>query len=278
MIKFRLLLGIYLLWIPHLSANNLAPVLVEGRAEFGPETPEAIACKRAVSNAKTQAMREVFGEVVGQKSVLACDRNVVNSSGNDCELFENTWSLLNTNGFIKEVFELNRKIERIKGRSVCYVSAEITIEAFDGKPDVAFETQITVTQGFNLRLDDHPVFAVQSNAPAYHYVYFWAPYVDSLNYYRLFPNTFDDQSEKKKRLTIPSNEALKAYEFEVTLPEGMDYSHEYLILISSKTRLEAPPEKITETNFFRWLKGFKRNQWTQSKFNYRVLGDSSWQT
>lgn len=260
-------------------AKELPPLLVDGYAEFGPDVSKSKACDRALSNAKQKALRQQYGEEVGQKSVLTCDENLQKQTGNDCELFENTWSLLNTNGYIKDIRQpQGPQITEQIGHSVCKVTAYITIEEYDGQPDFSFETTVKVAQGINLRLSDKPIIEIESNKPAFHYVYYWAPFVDADNYYQLFPNAYDTQKEKLKDLRIPTGQATKNYSFEVSLPEGVPYSHEYLIVVSSKKPLTTPPEKIKEVNFFRWLKSFDRKQWTQSTFNYRVLGDSAWQT
>jgi hypothetical protein len=260
-------------------AKELPPLLVDGYAEFGPEVSRSKACDKALSNAKQKALRQQYGEEVGQKSVLTCDENLQKQTGNDCELFENTWSLLNTNGYIKDIRQpQGPQITEQIGYSVCKVTAYITIEEYDGQPDFSFETTVKVAQGINLRLSDKPIIEIESNKPAFHYVYYWAPFVDADNYYQLFPNAYDTQKEKLKDLRIPTGQATKNYSFEVSLPEGVPYSHEYLIVVSSKKPLTTPPEKIKEVNFFRWLKSFDRKQWTQSTFNYRVLGESAWQT
>lgn len=260
-------------------AKELPPLLVDGYAEFGPEVSRSKACDRALSNAKQKALRQQYGEEVGQKSVLTCDENLQKQTGNDCELFENTWSLLNTNGYIKDIRQPEGpQITEQIGHSVCKVTAYITIEEYDGQPDFSFETTVKVAQGINLRLSDKPIIQIKSNKSAFHYVYYWAPFVDADNYYQLFPNAYDTQKEKLKDLRIPTGQATKNYSFEVSLPDGVPYSHEYLIVVSSKKPLTTPPEKIREVNFFRWLKSFDRKQWTQSTFNYRVLGDSAWQT
>jgi|GEM_PF-1334261 hypothetical protein len=275
----KLLTSVTLMAITTASvARELPPLLVDGRAEFGPDVSRSEACDRALSSAKQNAIRKQYGEDVGQKSVLTCDEKLEKQSGNNCELFENTWSLLNTNGFIKSFKKVDERIEEKIGLSVCKVTANVIIEEYEGSPDYSFETQLQVTQGTNLRLTDKPIIEIESNKPAFHYVYYWAPFVDADYYYQLFPNAYDVQSEKTKQLRIPTGQATKNYSFEVSLPENMSYSHEYLIVISSKQPLSSPPEKIKEVNFFRWLKSFNRKQWTQSTFNYRVLGDSAWQT
>jgi hypothetical protein len=277
----RLIFAVLLMTIPPATvARELPPLLVDGFAEFGPEVSRSKACDRALSNAKQRALRQQYGEEIGQKSVLTCDENLQKQTGNDCELFENTWSLLNANGYIKDIRlpEGGPKITEQSGYSVCKVTAYITIEEYDGQPDFSFETTVKVVQGINLRLSDKPIVEIESNKPAFHYVYYWAPFVDADNYYQLFPNAYDAQQEKRKQLRIPTGQATKNYSFEVSLPDGVPYSHEYLIVVSSKKPLTTPPEKIKEVNFFRWLKSFDRKQWTQSTFNYRVLGDSAWQT
>lgn len=259
-------------------AKELPPIMKTGRAEFGPEESQAKACDRALADAKQKVLREAFGEEIGQKSVLTCDQNIYQQTGNDCELFENTWSTINTNGFIKKIVEPEgRRITQETGFSVCLVTAYITLEEYDGQRDFAFETSISVSQGMNLRRSDKPIFEIESNQPAFHYVYYWAPFVKADQYEKLFPNPYDKQAEKVTHLRIPTGQATANYKIDVSLPDGMTYSHEYLILISSKQPLKSPPDKITEVNFFRWLNSFNREDWTQSTVNYRVLGDSAWQ-
>lgn len=274
MIKFTLQLTAILAAVV-VQAEELPPILIYGYAEFGPQLSRAEACDQALNDAKYAALRKQYGEEFGQNSVLACDDSIQLKTGNDCEIFESTWSLLNANGFIKEIRQVETpKITQKMGLSVCKVTAYITIEEYEGSPDLSFETRLKVSQGTNLRLTDKPVIEIESNKPAFHYVYHWAPFVDAEYYHKLFPNTFDKQSEQMNRLRIPTGNATQNYSFEVSLPEDTEFSHEYLILISSKTPINAPPDKIREATFFRWLKSFDRGQWTQSTFSYRVLGES----
>jgi hypothetical protein len=189
------LLSTYVLLIFSIEtvASELTPITASGVAEFGPETSQAVACEKAVANAKQNALRKQYGENVGQRSVLTCNPDLKKQTGNQCELFENTWSLLNTNGFIKNV-ELvgEQKIVRREGYSQCIVTAKISIEEYVGNPDYSFETTVRLEQGMNLDPSDKPVVEIKSNRPAYHYVYYWAPFVDSENYYQLFPNAYTD--------------------------------------------------------------------------------------
>ena len=90
--------------------------------------------KRQLSIAKQNALRKQYGEEVGQKSVLTCDEKLEKQSGNNCELFENTWSLLNTNGFIRSVKKVDEQVEDKIGMSVCKVTANVFIEEYEGVP------------------------------------------------------------------------------------------------------------------------------------------------
>ncbi len=270
---------VFLVLTTVVQAQSIQSVNVEGVAEFGPQISEAKACEKAGEDAKLRAMRRVLGEEFGRNSALTCDQNIQSRSGNDCELFERTWAMINPNGFIRGFQELDKKIERPEGRSICRISAQVTIEEFDGKPDLSFESTIQLKQGNTLRLSDRPIIEISSNREGYHYVYYWAPNVDRDHYYRLFPNMYDSQTKAVESITIPSVNATKRYDIEVSLPADLSYSHEYLIVVSFKRPLiDDPPERVSEPGFFRWLKNFDRNQWTQSKYNYRVLGDSAWQT
>lgn len=257
-------------------ADVTVTISSNGSQPFGPNETQTQACELALSKAKQNALKAHFGELIGQKSVIQCDDAIQSSTGNDCELFESTWSSINANGYVKNVSIESEEIsfsETLKART-CNVSALFEIEEFDGLPDYSFETTITIDNGRTLRTNDAPKIQVESNIPAFHYVYFWAPYDDKKNYYRLFPNKVDEQSRPQRNLSIPSDEAASEYELEVTLPEGLSFSNEYLLVYSSKQRIENAPEKITESGLFGWLRSIDRSVWTQDKISYRIIGDS----
>ena len=258
------------------SASPLVQKLGKGSQPFGPNETQTQACELAFSKAKQNALKAHFGELVSQQSVVQCDDVIQSKTGNDCELFESTWSSINANGYVRNVIDRDESItfsEAIQSR-VCKVSAVFEIEEFEGLPDSSFETEITLANGQTLRITDSPTIRIESNLPAFHYVYFWAPYEDKDNYYRLFPNAVDSQSTARKNLSIPSGESVSTYQFEVSLPAGLSFSNEYLVVYSSKERIENAPEKITEVGLYSWLQSIDRSLWTQDKINYRIIGDS----
>lgn len=261
----------------NVSAGPIVQQSGNGSQPFGPNETQTQACELAFSKAKQNALKAHFGELISQQSVVQCDDVIQSNTGNDCELFESTWSSINANGYVKNVTNKNESItfsEALKAR-LCEVSAIFEIEEFEGIPDYSFETEVSLTNGRTLRVTDSPRIRIESNFPAFHYVYFWAPYEDKNNYYRLFPNAIDQQSKAMKQLQIPSNEATKQYELEVSLPIGLSFSNEYLVVYSSKEQIPNAPEKITETGLFNWLQSINRTLWTQDKISYRIIGDST---
>jgi len=254
------------------SANTVVQVPGKGEYKCGPSETENKACELAESKAKQDALRTHFGELIGQKSLLECDAQSQRDTGNDCELFESTWSLLNSNGYIKGIGNKNQETDATA--RVCTFSATFEIEEFTGKPDAGFQTEIRLQNGSTLRETDSPIIIIESNQPAFHYVFFWAPYHDKEKYYRLFPNQVDKQHLAAEEMTIPSQYKSKKYDIEVSLPEKMSVSREYLILLSFKNRIDNSPESISEANLFQWLNEKDRSNWTQDKISYRIIGDS----
>ena len=92
-------------------------------------------------------------------------------------------------------------------------------------------------------------------------------------YYRLFPNAVDTQAQAQRNLDIPSSNAEKEYQLEVTLPKGFSMSSEYLILLSFKQSQSDVPESISESGFNNWLQTKPRELWKQDRISYRIIGE-----
>lgn len=256
-------------------ASPTVAISASGEHAYGPNETQAQACELAVSKAKKDALMKHFGQLIGQKSMLECDASIQKATGNDCELFESSWSLINSNGYIKGTnLQSTPYFSESQKANVCKVEGTVIIEEFTGKADASFQTNVALADGLTLRVGDKPQIRIKSNKAAYHYVFYWAPYHDRDNYYRVFPNAVDGQSTASQQLTIPSAERVKTYNLDVTLPEGLSISSEYLILLSFKEPLQDVPETISESGFFSWLQSFKRDLWTQDKMSYRIIGDS----
>ncbi len=273
--KFALNFMIWWLFFNKAFAISIVEISASGEHAWGPNETQAQACELAASKAKKDALMKHFGELVGQKSLLECDASIQKATGNDCELFESSWSLINSNGYIKGTdFQSTPYFSELQKAYICKVEGIVTIEEFAGKADASFQTKVALAGGLTLRVGDQPQIRIKSNKAAYHYVFYWAPYHDRDNYYRIFPNAIDRQSMASQQLTIPSAEAKTTYNIDVTLPKESNFSREYLILLSFKEPLQDVPETISESGFFSWLQSFRRDLWTQDKMSYRIIGDS----
>lgn len=274
--SFAVNILVFWLLLSNAFAASTFEITASGEQAYGPNETQAQACELAASKAKKNALIKQFGELIGQKSLLECDASIQKATGNDCELFESSWSLINSNGYIKGTKNFRQKpyFSEEQKSYVCRVEATFTIEEFVGKSDASFQSKVTLADGVTLREGDKPQIIITSNKAAYHYVFYWAPNHDRKNYHLLFPNTMDTQSVASQQLSIPSSERVKNYDIDVSLPQGANFSSEYLILLSFKEALDDVPETISEPGFFSWLQSFKRDQWTQDKMSYRIIGDS----
>jgi len=256
-------------------AGNVVTVPAQAIQTIDGDMSQNQACELALSQAKKNALTQHFGILTGQKTRLECDATIQKETGNDCELFESSWSLINSNGLIKQIknqqqiAELSLELET----RVCRVSADFIIEEFNGIPDASFETKLSIDEGRILTIRDTPNLSIASNRAAFHYVFFWAPYEDQETYFRLFPNVVDTQTNAQRNLKIPSANAEKKYQIEVTLPEGFNMSSEYLILLSFKEPQSDVPESISESGFNNWLQTKSRELWKQDRISYRIIGE-----
>lgn len=260
-----------------LSSFGVENQKVQGAGErsYGPNETQASACSIAEANAKRDALARHFGELIGQQTLVDCDSKSQKVTGNECELFESTWSLLNANGFIKGAENRREQIifsEELRA-NVCLVSATYLIEEFPGQIDPGFNVDIEIPAGNVLRAGEMPTFSVASSYPAHHAIFYWAPYVDEDNYYLLYPNELDQQVLPVKKIVVPSNNRTADYGFEATLPAGLPSSAEYLILVSFLDKPGVIPSKLSQGLFMAWLQAYDRSRWSKKKYSYRVIGE-----
>jgi hypothetical protein len=271
-------------------ASEMTMVEHTGIRKFGPDMTENEACQQAFEKAKQNALVSRYGEQRGSSTVLACDSVLQRTTGNDCEIYETTWSLIGTNGFIRDTTVIDQEIRDVRGARECRMQVRVSIQDFDGEPDPAFESKISLHRKvlertaarigrfsqeptINFKPGELAVIQISSSQKAYHYVFFWAPDVQKSSYQLLYPNDYDLQKEPTSQLTIPTTNASTEWDIEIQLESTIQYSHEYLMVVSTKDPIAQPPLAISEHGFYQWLSNQPRNEWTLAKYSYRVIGD-----
>lgn len=293
--KISIICGLLLL-TSHTRATENPAISVthstKGIARFGPETPESAACKKAMDQAKRNALRARYGEHRANSAILACGSFTQKETGNDCEFLETTWVTLGSDGFISDIRLTDEKVTEVSGAKICTVRADITVQDYRGKADRLFETEVKMhekklshikglekvykvspTPAYSFKPGDKVVVRVNSSIPSYHHIFSWAPQIDELNYYKIFPNQADSQKQAKKKIQIPSKDRKKNWfiEFE---PINITSSTEFLIVVSTKDRFQNIPERVSASGFYQWLNQYPREKWTLGKYTYRIVGDS----
>lgn len=294
-VKIFIICGLLLL-TPHTRATEKleisATYATTGTARFGPETSESAACRTAIDQAKRNALRDRYGEHRTNSAILACDSFTQKETGNDCEFLETTWVTLGSDGFIADIRVTDENVTEVSGAKICTVKADITIQDYRGKADRLFETEVkmhektlvnkkglkeiykvSATPDYSFKPRDKAVVNINSSIPSYHHVFYWAPQIDELNYYKIFPNQIDSQERAKKELQIPSEDRKQNWDIEFE-PINIDYSTEFLIVVSTKDRFHNIPERVSVSGFSQWLNQHPRDRWTLVKYTYRVVGDS----
>ena len=246
-----------------------------GERPFGPNETQSSACELAESLAKRDALARHFGEVVGQQTILDCNSSTQSATGHDCELFESTWSLISSDGFVKGNENRQQEINFSKAlkANVCAVTATFLIEEFVGAANPAFVVEINNKTGAILREGERAKLSIASSIPAYHVIYNWSPYIDQNNYYLIYPNDLDVHDVPVLNLTVPSDKRIADYFLEASLPPDLSSSSEYLILVSFLDKPRAVPAKLSQENFMAWLQSHERSRWSKKKYSYRVIGE-----
>ena len=245
-----------------------------------------------MDQAKRNALRDRYGEHRTSSAILACDSFTQKETGNDCDFLETTWVTLGSDGFISDIRLTDENVTEVRGAKICTVKADITIQDYRGKADRLFETEVKMhekilvnknglkkiykvspTPDYSFKPRDKAVVKINSSIPSYHYVFYWAPQIDELNYYKIFPNHIDSQKRAKTAIQIPSNNRIQDWDIEFK-PINIAYSTEFLIVVSTKDRFHNIPERVSASGFSQWLNQHPRERWTLVKYTYRIVGDS----
>ena len=273
-------------------ASTRATYQTTGSEKFGPETSESSACAKAMDKAKRNALLMRYGEHRSNSTILACDSLSQNITGNDCEFFETTWATSGSEGFIANAEILDEKVTQTGDAKRCTVNAKIVVQDYEGEADSLFETYVTVhekklvdrkatkkiheispTATHSFKAQDKAVIKILSTAPAYHYVFYWAPQTDKSGYHKIFPNHIDSQLHAETKMQIPSKYKTRNWDIEFKPPRS-GYSTEFLIVVSTKEKLLQIPSMVSESGFYTWLNQNPRETWTMAKYMYRIIGDS----
>jgi hypothetical protein len=180
-----------------------------GEYNYGPETPENIACQMAEDRAKEHALTKFLGEEIKISVLEECKDEY-------CTLNKETNN--EVKGAIKDI--LNRKITHTKhlGHKTCTVTIKAEVERLINQ--IKFQI---FEKDFKYKVGDKIRFSGISNKNGYLYIF--NKYNNSLNHFYT-----QEIGEVNKKFSLPSKEK----EIVAVLPEQQKESREMLVFLFSE--------------------------------------------
>ncbi|MEO5373685.1 MAG: DUF4384 domain-containing protein [Alphaproteobacteria bacterium] len=204
-----------------------------GRGEqvFGPEVPEAEACRAAEGRALETLLREAGGERVGAEQMMLCQ-----GDDGDCAIDRHVWSTVD--GEIAGVRDRRAATApAAEGLRRCTVSLEADV-VVAGPRDPAFDVGVDVNRTI-FRDGESLTLRLSPSQPLYVAVFQWR----GEEVVRLFPNAFDRDPRFETQGILPRSQA---YDFAVVFPDGQPAGRrmveEFLLVVAT-----AEPVSFRET-------------------------------
>ncbi len=211
-------------------------VQVTGEFLYGPEVSEKVACDAAEQRAKEEAVRRVNGELVSAEDQLSCREISGKADSHVCSFNRFAWSTID--GDIKEAKLLQEpQVTRMQGVSRCAVSMQVDVVKPLQAPDPGFDFGVKLSAGI-LKPGDEIVFEVSPSTTMYLAVFGWTPIEqDKGRVVRLFPNTFEADSQVRAARRLPSVEHAGQYGFFASWIDDVrrDFLDEYLVFVATKS-------------------------------------------
>ncbi len=208
---------------------------VRGEYLYGPETSEAEACQLAMERAKVNALSKVFGESISMEEQMSCREVKGGKPDYGCELNRVSWSSIE--GDIRSITNYRKVIESRLGERACIVTLTADVVIPDRKSDSSFDLKATLNEKM-YRVGEVLTISLEPTLPMHIAIFNWIPYRDRDAVIQMFPNPMDPQSHITKKISVPTESKLSAYNFTMTwldsLPKNKAFVDEYLIVIGTK--------------------------------------------
>ena len=248
-------------------ANTSLSIKGKGMSYWDDRTSKKDACDIAELEAKNDVLRQLGLERLKSNQVEACS-----DSGDkvNCELYQSTFNTI-SGGYIKNFKILEQKRGGIDNKfCVVKIIADATI--FKGKHDPNFIINADIGDRRRFFEDSHLTINAEINKEAFVSVLGWYPDIDKENYYKLFPNEFDNNNFLQNRFKIPTKINSTRYKLDIGFPADLkkDETQEFIIVLATKRKF-AILNKIKVSELLTRLDEEGKSNWYMQKIGYSVL-------
>ena len=241
-----------------------------------PETMSKAACyRKAILQAKQNAVREVVGERLSNEMLEVCEETEQQKS---CRLFQQTLSWFD-DGYLASM-EYDRSQNRIvthDGFEECLVQITAEVKSFKSKPDPLFGLSAEIIGPRRKRHGEAMVIVGETTQDAHLSLLGWYPELDSEHFYKIIPNEYDAPAKANGKFIFPTGDASGSYElfanWDSSYEEGeLNEASEVMLVLATKKDfplLEVEPA----SSFYKRLDELGRENWKIAKLTYFVMGN-----
>lgn len=265
---FLLLVSSTLLFLNFYSTLSFAEsVKGEGMSYWDDKTSKKEACDKAELGAKDNVLTQLGLERIKSTLIEACS-----DSGDkaNCVLYQSTFNTI-SGGYIKDFEILEKGRGGIENK---YCVVKIIAEAFKykGKHDQEFIINANIGDERRFFEGSNLVINAELSGEAYINVLGWYPNIDKENYYKLYPNQFEQNNLLNNKFNIPTRDTSTKYNLDIGFPADLkkDETQEFIIVLATKKKF-AILNTIKVSELLTRLDDFGKSNWFMQKIGYSVL-------
>lgn len=233
---------LYLIFVLILVSQQIRAEIVTGVGEydFGVYISQVESCKLAQQRALNDARRQVSDEKISSQQSKIC---TASKNKNECDLFSDTWSYIDTVVIKSEPIKISQEIVDKESFKVCRVVIEADVEKFP-TPSVNFDFNLSLSKNkFIASTNENTTDArlsisiePENNKEMYINVFHYEPHVYGRNVSRIYPREYNDSNMINSTLLLPK----KGITYRVIFPGAIteDSVHEGILVVSSREDIQ----------------------------------------
>ena len=239
----------------------------KGMSYWDDRTSKKEACDKAELEAKNDVLRKLGLESLQSNQIEACT-----DSGDkaNCELYQSTFNTI-SGGYIK-TFKILEKGRGGNDNKFCVVKIVADAVKFEGKHDPDFIINANIGDRRRFFEGSNLVIDAELSKEAFVNVLGWYPDIDKDNYYKLYPNQFENDNLLENKFNIPTRANSTKYKLNIGFPEELkkDETQEFIIVLATKRKF-AILNQIKLSELLTRLDDEGKSNWYMQKIGYSVL-------
>ena len=239
----------------------------KGMSYWDDKTSKKEACDKAELEAKNDVLRKLGLETLQSNQIEACT-----DSGDkvNCKLYQSTFNTI-SGGYIK-TFKILETGRGGNDNKFCVVKIVADAVKFEGKHDPDFIINANIGDRRRFFEGSNLVIDAELSKEAFVNVLGWYPDIDKDNYYKLYPNQFENDNLLENKFNIPTRANSTKYKLNIGFPEKLkkDETQEFIIVLATKRKF-AILNQIKLSELLTRLDDEGKSNWYMQKIGYSVL-------